>query len=120
MSFLFYLIFIYGMIKQTFNVPFDVVKAAESIGLSLKTSRKRRSMTQSDVAMRIGVSREVVINAEAGKTVSSHSLLSMLWLYGLLRQALDSVADDKDVIGMSMEKSKLPVRVRKKGINNDF
>ena len=108
------------MIKQTFNVPLDVIKAAGTIGLSLKTARKRRAMTQADVAMRIGVSREVVINAEAGKSVSSHTLLSLLWLYGLLRQTIDSVADDKDVIGMSMEKTKLPDRVRKKEINNDF
>jgi len=108
------------MVKLTFNVPLDAIKAAGSIGLSLKIARKRRSMTQMEVAMRIGVSREVVINAEAGKPVSSHTLLSMLWLYGLLRQAIDSVADDKDVIGMSMEKSKLPIRVRKKVNNNDF
>jgi len=108
------------MVKQTFSVPFDVIKAAGTIGSSLKTARKRRTMTQMEVAMRIGVSREVVINAEAGKPVSSHTLLSMLWLYGLLRQAINSVADDKDVIGMSLEKSKLPVRVRKKDMSNDF
>jgi len=108
------------MKKQSFKTPIEVIVANKTLGATLKTARKRRSMTQSDVAMRIGVSREVVIKAESGQSIASSSLLSMLWLYGLLRQAVDSVSDDKDVIGLSMEKTKLPERVRNKGGDNDF
>lgn len=70
--------------------------------------------------MRIGATREVVMNAEKGKSVTSYHLLSMLWLYGLLSQAINSISDDKDRVGMSLEKSNLPLRVRKKVSDAEF
>lgn len=109
------------MNKQSFNqTPFDVQVMSKALGESLRVARKRRGMTQRDVAMRIGATREVVMNAEKGKSVTSYNLMSMLWLYGLLNQAINSIADDKDVVGLSFEKSRLPVRVRKKVSDAEF
>lgn len=109
------------MNKQSFNqTPFDVQLMSKALGESLRVARKRRGMTQRDVAMRIGATREVVMNAEKGKSVTSYNLMSMLWLYGLLNQAINSIADDKDVVGLSFEKSRLPVRVRKKVSDGEF
>jgi transcriptional regulator with XRE-family HTH domain len=109
------------MDKPAFSqTPFDVVLLSKALGESLKVARKRRGMTQSEVAMRIGTAREVVMNAEKGKSVTSYNLMAMLWLYGLLNQAINSISDDKDVVGMSFEKSKLPMRVRKKVSDAEF
>lgn len=109
------------MNKQSFNqTPFDVQVMSKTLGDSLRVARKRRRMTQRDVAMRIGATREVVMNAEKGKSVTSYNLMSMLWLYGLLNQAINSISDDKDVVGLSFEKSRLPVRVRKKVSDGEF
>lgn len=102
------------MDKPIFNTPVDVIAAAKSLGASLKLARKRRHMTQANVALRLNITREVVINAEKGKPVTSHNLLSILWLYGLLSQMANAVSDEKDVIGLSLEKSALPERVRNK------
>jgi len=109
------------MNKPAFSrTPFDVQMMSKALGESLKVARKRRGMTQSEVAMRIGATREVVMNAEKGKSVTSYNLMSMLWLYGLLNQAINSISHDKDVVGMSLEKTKLPVRVRKKVSDAEF
>lgn len=107
------------MKKQTTTI-FDVKVSAEKVGASLKIARQRRGMTQGEVALRIGVGREVVLNAEKGKSIASHSMFSLLWLYGLLGQMVASVADDKDIVGMSREKSMLPLRVRKKVDDDEF
>jgi len=109
------------MNKPSFSqTPLDVQMMSKALGESLKVARKRRGMTQSDVALRIGATREVVMNAEKGKSITSYNLMSMLWLYGLLSQAINSISDDKDVVGMSLEKTKLPVRVRKKVSDAEF
>jgi transcriptional regulator with XRE-family HTH domain len=76
-------------------------------------------MTQEDAAMRIGVNREIIIRAEQGKVVGSHNLLALLWLFGLLNQAIDSVSPVKDIVGTSMENQRLKKRIRRKG-NGDF
>lgn len=109
------------MDKQVFSkIPFDVILMSKALGESLKVARKRRGLTQSEVAMRIGAAREVVIKAEKGKSITSYNLMAMLWLYGLLNQAINAISDDKDVVGMSFEKSKLPTRVRKKVSDAEF
>lgn len=109
------------MDKPAFSqTPFDVVMMSKALGNSLQVARKRRGLTQSEVATRIGTAREVVMNAEKGKSVTSYNLMSMLWLYGLLNQAINSISDDKDAVGMSFEKSKLPMRVRKKVSDAEF
>jgi transcriptional regulator with XRE-family HTH domain len=107
------------MIKQTFPTPEDAVNGAKKIGEFIKIARKRRNMTQEDAAMRIGVNREIIIRAEQGKVVGSHNLLALLWLFGLLNQAIDSVSPVKDIVGTSMENQRLKKRIRRKG-NGDF
>jgi transcriptional regulator with XRE-family HTH domain len=104
--------------SHCFQVPTDVLSQAKIIGKQLKIARKKRSLTQADVAMRIGVTRDVVIKAEQGISVASHSLLSMVWMVGLLSQFAGSIADSKDVVGLSLSRSKLPKRVRVK--NDEF
>jgi transcriptional regulator with XRE-family HTH domain len=103
------------MIKLTFPTPEDAINGAKKIGEHIKIARKRRSMTQEDVAMRIGVNREIVIRAEQGKVVGSHNLLALLWLFGLLNQAIESISPVKDVVGTSMENHRLRQRIRRKG-----
>jgi transcriptional regulator with XRE-family HTH domain len=61
--------------SHCFQVPTDVLSQAKIIGKQLKIARKKRSLPQADVAMRIGVTRDVVIKAEQGISVASHSLL---------------------------------------------
>lgn len=107
------------MKNTTFTTPLDVVVLSKTLGLSLKTARKRRGLTQEDAALRIGVAREVILNAEKGKPTSSHNLLAMFWLYGMLQRVVDVASPDNDKVGMSLETSRLPERVRKKIIKDD-
>jgi transcriptional regulator with XRE-family HTH domain len=102
------------MVKQAFLTPEDAVSGAKIIGESIKVARKRRKMTQEDVALRIGVNREIVIRAEQGKIVGSHNLLALLWLFGLLNQMIESISPAKDLVGMSMENQRLNQRIRRK------
>lgn len=102
------------MLKQTFPTPEDSIIGAKKIGESLKIARKRRGMTQEDVAMRIGVNRETIIKAEQGKVIGSHNLMALLWLFGLLNQTIESVSPQKDIVGISLENQKLNKRIRRK------
>jgi DNA-binding XRE family transcriptional regulator len=110
------------MIKQTFQTPSDAINGAKIMGEHLRVARKRRRMTQADVAMRIGVNREIVIKAEQGKVIGSHTLLAMLWLFGLLNQAIESIAPTKDIVGTSLETQQLNKRIRHKQVGefDDF
>lgn len=107
------------MKKPIFSAIPDVALYSASIGASLCTARKLRGMTQGSVATRIGATREVVINAEKGKSVTTQNLLSMLWLYGLLPQLSESIATKNDRVGLSMAIHKLPQRVKSR-TDNDF
>lgn len=101
-----------------FAVPFDVLTQSKALGNSLRLARQKRSITQADAAVRIGTTRDVVIKAEQGKSITTYNLMSLLWLYGLLEQAVSAVSEEKDLNGISMENSRLPKRIRK--VKDDF
>ncbi|WP_249975680.1 helix-turn-helix transcriptional regulator [Vreelandella olivaria] len=58
---------------------------AEELGKRLKQARLNSDMTQADVAMRAGVSRKVVLNAEKGH-VQLEALLAIMQVLQLTSQ----------------------------------
>lgn len=65
--------------------PYEVETALKRLGADLRTARLRRNVTLSDVAQRIGASREVVGEAEHGKPSTSIAIYAaLLWTYGLV------------------------------------
>lgn len=103
-------------------VPYEVEKAGRQLGARLRLARKRRQMTQDEMATAAGVTRKTLWNLEAGAPgVSLGTLLAVLWKLGLLESA-SAVADpDADEHGKTLELARLPQRVRTpNAADNDF
>jgi transcriptional regulator with XRE-family HTH domain len=110
------------MLNLVKEVPYEVGMAARQLGGRLRLARKRRQMTQDEMAAAAGVTRKTLSNLESGAPgVSLGVLLSVLWKLGLLESA-GAVADpDADEHGKTLELARLPRRVRAPAsADNDF
>ena len=101
-------------------VPIPVRRAQRSLGESIATWRKLRSLTQAQLAERADVSRGVVRRMEAADGgVSVENLLRLLRALGiqdLLVEALDPLASD---VGRLRSGEELPRRVRPRRLTDD-
>lgn len=73
--------------------PYEVEAAVRRLGSDLRTARLRRNSTLAQAAERLGVSREVIADAERGKPSTSIAVYAgLLWSYGLVER-LAALAD---------------------------
>lgn len=110
------------MRKTAEPLPYEVTTVAQRLGDRLRVARKRRQMTQGEMAAAAGVTRKTLANLESGVPgVSLGVMLTVLWKLGLLESA-NAVADpDADEHGKTLELARLPQRVRTpRSADNDF
>jgi transcriptional regulator with XRE-family HTH domain len=100
-------------LKMVLPVPVPVSRVLDKLGQDLNRARRRRNLTQQEVANRIGASLSTVKRLEAGDLkIPLHFLARMLYLFGELDRLgtlLDSAHDD---IGLTLMDDRLPQRVR--------
>jgi len=102
--------------------PYPVEQSLKRLGENLRTARIRRNITIANAAERIGTGPRAVMDAEKGKPSTGMVVYAaLLWLYDLLSE-LDEVADpSSDKVGLILEMSRQPKRVRKsKHLENNF
>ena len=95
-------------------VPLPVTRSLTRLGLAISLARRRRHLTQKDLAERIGASVHTVRRMEAGHpgTALVH-FARALQVFGELDK-LDQLLDTpQDTIGLTLMDEKLPQRVRK-------
>jgi transcriptional regulator with XRE-family HTH domain len=100
--------------EETSPPPLPVVRSLTRLGQALSHARKRRHITQQDLADRIGTSANTVRRMEAGHpgTALVH-IARALQVFGELGQ-LDQLLDTRqDTIGLVLMDENLPRRVRK-------
>lgn len=100
--------------KSTSPVPLPVTRSLTRLGRAISLARRRRHLTQEDLAERICVSAHTVRRMEAGHpgTALVH-FARALQVFGELTQ-LDQLLDTpQDTIGLILMDEKLPQRVRK-------
>jgi transcriptional regulator with XRE-family HTH domain len=100
--------------KDVSPPPLPVVRSLTRLGQALSHARKRRHITQQDLADRIGTSANTVRRMEAGHpgTALVH-IARALQVFGELGQ-LDQLLDTRqDTIGLVLMDENLPKRVRK-------
>ena len=100
--------------KSPSPVPLHVTRSLTRLGRAISLARRRRHLTQEDLAERIGVSAHTVRRMEAGHpgTALVH-FARALQVFGELTQ-LDQLLDTpQDTIGLILMDEKLPQRVRK-------
>ena len=94
--------------------PLPVTRSLTRLGQAISLARRRRHLTQDDLAQRIGASAHTVRRMEAGHpgTALVH-FARVLQVFGELGQ-LDQLLDTpQDTIGLTLMDEQLPQRVRK-------
>jgi len=100
--------------SSTTSLPLPVTRSLNRLGQAVSLARRRRHLTQQDLAERIGASANTVRRMEAGYpgTALVH-FARALQVFGELDQ-LDQLLDTPhDTIGLTLMDEKLPQRVRK-------
>ena len=91
--------------------PARVRTLAKTLGVRLRIARKRRRLTQKELAARSGLAYGTVQKAEAGSVQTAFgAYLAMAWVLGLDKQLDDLFASDPE--GETLERARLPARVR--------
>lgn len=100
--------------NSTTPLPLPVTRSLNRLGQAVSLARRRRHLTQQDLAERIGASANTVRRMEAGYpgTALMH-FARALQVFGELDK-LDQLLDTPhDSIGLTLMDEKLPQRVRK-------
>ncbi|MFZ9813372.1 MAG: helix-turn-helix domain-containing protein [Burkholderiaceae bacterium] len=94
--------------------PLPVVRSLTRLGQEISLARRRRRLTQQDLAERIGSSANTVRRMEAGHPGTALVLIARtLQVFGELDK-LDQLLDTpQDTIGLTLMNEQLPQRVRK-------
>ena len=97
-------------------LPSPLKEILRQVGQNLKIARKRRGMTQKELAHRIFCSIPTIKRLEEGDAgVSLNVLIQALWIFGLQEQLRALASPGTDDTGMQFEIQRLPKTVRKPG-----
>jgi DNA-binding XRE family transcriptional regulator len=114
------------MPKQGLNLettPATVTAALARLGANLCLARKRRALTQADLARKAGITTFTLKKVEKGSpTTSIAAYLTLLWTLGLEQEFSDLASPDRDEEGKALERARSPERVRAKPseLDDDF
>lgn len=94
-------------------MPAPVSRALLKLGADLNRARRRRSLSQQEVATRVGASLSTVKRMESGDPrVPLHFLARTLFLFGELQRLVDLLDSGQDEIGLTLMDDQLPKRIR--------
>ncbi len=98
---------------QSSPVPLPVERALRRVGRSISLARRRRQLSQQDLADRIGASVNTVRRLEGGHpgTALQH-FARALQVFGEIDKFEKLMESGEDSVGMALMDEKLPQRVR--------
>lgn len=100
--------------SQPSPIPLPVVRSMSRLGRGLALARRRRHLTQEDLALRIGASVNTVRRMEAGHPgMALQHLARALQVFGELDKLNQLLDTANDPIGLTLMDSNLPKRIRK-------
>jgi DNA-binding XRE family transcriptional regulator len=110
------------MAHQSGNqLPREVLKHLEELGVRVRTARVRRRMSTEDLAQACAISRRTLYRIESGEHgIALGTFLSVLWTLGLLDTIHGVANPDTDDHGKTLEAASRPQRVRAPTSDNDF
>ena len=95
-------------------IPLPVSRGLKRLGLSLSLARRRRHMTQQDLAGRISTSINTIRRMEAGHPGTSlQQLARTLQIFGELEKLTELIDTSNDNIGLMLMDEQVPKRIRK-------
>ncbi|HSV36066.1 MAG TPA: helix-turn-helix transcriptional regulator [Ramlibacter sp.] len=97
-------------------IPLPVDRALRRLGQNVSMARRRRHMSQEDLAARIGASVNTVRRMEGGHpgTALQH-LARALQVFGELDKLEGLLDTSQDTVGLALMDEQLPQRVRASG-----
>ncbi len=100
--------------KSASPPPLPVLRCLARLGAGISLARRRRHLTQQDLAERIGATANTVRRIEAGHPGIAMVLFARaLQVFGELDK-LDHILDtDQDTVGLTLMDARLPQRIRK-------
>jgi len=104
------------------SAPSAVVDLARRLGANITLARKRRRLSQEQLAMKAGISRPTLARVEAGDVgVGLGLYLAVLWALGLERQVNHLASPESDAVGATLEAARLGQRMRANtALSDDF
>ena len=108
-----YIICIFANTKKRIRmwIEMSTPGALNTIGKRLKEIRLRQNITQDEIALRAGISKLSVFNAEAGKNISLSTLIDILRQLGLMEN-LEHLIPEPTISPILMKKLKGKKRFR--------
>ncbi|WGS48649.1 helix-turn-helix domain-containing protein [Paraburkholderia sp. D15] len=94
-------------------LPFEAEEVATSIGKKIQLARRARGWTQSDLAAKMGVSVNMIVNLEKGlPSVAFGQVVMALWVLDGLDVLREAARVDLDPVIQQEALSRLPQRTR--------
>jgi len=102
--------------------PAAVESALNRLGHNIRIARLRRKLSKEELAKRVGISRYVVADIEAGKaTTAIAAYMGALWALGLLRDMREVADPDRDEEGKILERARAPKTApKRRAFDDDF
>ena len=104
------------MPRQNLNperAPAGVLQLARTLGANIAVARRRRRLTQAELAARAGITRVTFARVEAGHPGTGlGAYLAVLWALGLDRDVAAVANVETDREGATLEAARLGRRVR--------
>jgi transcriptional regulator with XRE-family HTH domain len=96
------------------STPTQIEKLIEKIGTNIQIARKRRKMTQKELATRAFCSIPTINRLEKGDSgISLNIFVQVLWVLGLQNQLLQVADPEKDKTGLHQDLLDMPTRIKK-------
>ncbi|MFM0199077.1 helix-turn-helix domain-containing protein [Paraburkholderia fungorum] len=94
-------------------LPFEAEEVITALGNKIALARRAQSWTQADLAAKMGVSVNTVVNLEKGRpSVAFGQVVMALWLLDALDILRQAARPEDDPIIQKAALSRLPKRVR--------
>lgn len=103
------------------HTPYEIEHALRTLGQDLRTARLRRGVTLAQLSENLGVSREVLGDAEKGKPSTGIAVYAaLLWTFGMLRNLEQIATPAGDIEGVRLESLRRPKTARSPRLDDDF
>ena len=100
--------------SKTGTLPLPAVHALRKLGRDLALARRKRSISTSDMAARLFVSRNTLWRLERGNpTVALGTLVTATFILGLHDRLANLAAPASDSLALSLDERRLPQRIRR-------
>jgi len=96
------------------SIPLPAVQALRKLGRDLALARRKRSISTSDMAARLFVSRDTLWRLERGDpAVALGTLATAVFVLRLHDRLANLAAPASDEIALSLDERRLPQRIRR-------